>query len=200
MAFAISRALSQVASFENVQYELRDAHGNLKPLFQEYWFTQLLIKKGLLNPQWINHPNAHRISPFLGYWSTTKRVRNLVTSAGKALVAGRINGSGAPAAATYIAVGTGTTAAAAGDTTLQTETATSGLSRAAGTVSLVTTSVTNDTAQITNTFSVTGSVAVTESGVLNAASTGTLLCRQVFSAINVANGDSLAITWKVQAS
>jgi hypothetical protein len=64
----------------------------------------------------------------------------------------------------------------------------------------VTTTTTNDTAQLTNTFSVTGTVAVTESGVLNAASTGTLLCRQVFTAINVVSGDSLALTWKVQAS
>jgi len=38
---------------------------------------------------------------------------------------------------------------------------------------------------------------VTESGVLNDASTGTLLARQVFSAINVASGDSLQITWKI---
>jgi hypothetical protein len=197
---ALQRALSQVASFENVQYELRDAQGNLKPLFQEYRFTQLLIKKGWLSPLWINSAYAPLLSPFLGRWSTQKRVRNLVTTAGKALIAGRINGSGAPAAATYIAVGTGTTAAAAGDTALQTETATSGLSRTAGTVSLVTTSTTNDTAQITNTFSVTGTVAVTESGVLNASSAGTLLCHQVFTAINVVSGDSLTITWKVQAS
>jgi hypothetical protein len=63
---------------------------------------------------------------------------------------------------------------------------------------LVTTTITNDTAQLTKTFTVTGSVAVTESGVLNAASAGTLLCHQVFSAINVASGDSLAVTWKVQ--
>jgi hypothetical protein len=197
---ALQRALSQVASFENVQYELRDKDGNLKPLFQEYRFTQVAIKKGWLSPLWINSAYAPLVSPFLGRWSNTKRVRNLVTTAGKALIAGRINGSGAPAAATYIGVGTGTTAAAAADTTLGTESSTSGLSRTAGTVSLVTTSTTNDTAQVTNTFSVTGTVAVTESGVLNASSSGTLLCRQVFSAINVVSGDSLTITWKVQAS
>jgi len=123
-----------------------------------------------------------------------------VTSAGKAGAASRINGSGGEAAFTYIATGTGTNAAAAGDTALQTELAASGLSRANATASRVTTSVTNDTAQLVNTFSVTGSQAVTESGVLNASSSGTLLARQVFSAINVVNGDSLQITWKFQMS
>jgi len=38
---------------------------------------------------------------------------------------------------------------------------------------------------------------VTESAVLNASSAGTMLCRQTFSAINVADGDTLQITWKV---
>lgn len=197
---ALSVAFSQLGAYENVQYELRDANGNLKPLFQEYKLTQFLIKKGLLSPLWINRWYAPLVSPFLGYWSSTKKVRNLVTTVGKALAAGRLMGSGAPAAATYIAVGTGTTAAAAGDTTLQTETATSGLSRVAGTASLVTTTTTNDTAQLTTTFTVSGTVAVTESGVLNASSSGTLLCRQVFSAINVVSGDSLAVTWKVAMS
>lgn len=129
-----------------------------------------------------------------------REVKNLVVSAGKAGIASRINGSGAEAVFTYIAVGTGTNAAAAGDTTLQTETAASGLSRANGTASRVTTSVTNDTAQVTYTFTVSGSVAVTEAGLLNASSSGVLLARQVFSAINVVSGDSLTITWKIQVS
>lgn len=197
---AFNLSLAQLAAFENVGYVLRDKHGNVKPLFQEYKLTQLLMKRGWISPTWINRWYAPLISPFLGYWASEKRVRNLVTNAGLALIAGRINGSGSPAAATYIAVGTGTTAAAATDTALVTETTTSGLARAVGTVSLVTTTVTNDTAQVTKSFSVTGTVAVTESGVLNAASAGTLLCRQVFTAINVASGDTLDITWKVQAS
>jgi hypothetical protein len=198
MKHAVLNAFRQIGAYENVHYELRDAHGNLKPMFQEYKLTQFLIKKGFISPLWINSRYAQLISPFLGYWANAKVVRNLVTNAGFALAAGRLNGSGAPAAATFIAVGTGATAANVTDTTLQTETATSGLSRASATASLVTTSVTNDTAQLTNTFTVTGTVAVTESGVLNASSSGTLLCRQVFSAINVVSGDSLAITWKVQ--
>ena len=115
-------------------------------------------------------------------------------------MASRVNGDGGEAAFTYIAVGTGTTAAAAGDTALQTETSTSGLARAAGTASRITTTKTNDTAQVSKQFSVSGSVAVTEYGLLNAASVGTLLARQVQAAINVVNGDTLTVTWKVQAS
>lgn len=195
-----SLSLAQAIPFENVEYVLRDALGNIKPLFQEYRWTQMLIKSGYISPLWINQWFAPFIAPFLGYWSTVKMVRNGVTTVGKALIAGRLNASGAPAAADYIAVGTGVVAFSAADTTLGTETAVSGLSRAQGTVSLVTTTTTNDTAQVTKTFTVTGTVAVTESGVLNAASVGTLLCRQTFSAINVVNGDSLAITWKVAIS
>lgn len=178
----------------NVEYVLRDRFGNVKPIFQENRLFTWLLKHGILTP------HAPKIPFLLGHWSTTKSLSNLVTSAGKAGMASRANGSGGEAAFIYIATGTGTTAAAAGDTTLQTELATSGLSRASSTASRVTTSVTNDTAQLQNTFSVTGTQAVTESGVLNAASVGTLLARQVFSAINVVNGDSLQITWKFQMS
>lgn len=130
----------------------------------------------------------------------TREIKNLIVSAGKAGVASRINGSGAEAAFTYIALGTGASGPVAGDTTLGTEITTNGGQRANATASRVTTAVTNDTAQLLNTFSFTGSFAITEAGILNAAAAGTLLCRQVFSAVNVANGDSLQVTYKVQAS
>jgi hypothetical protein len=193
----ILNRFAQLRSMDNVEYVLRDSSGNIKPIFQENLLAKVLLKFGILSPHW-QSSKAALFAPLLGRMANAKVIGNLVTNAGFAGSAGRLNGSGAPAAFTYIAVGTGTTAASTADTTLQTETATSGLSRANSTVSLVTTSVTNDTAQLTNTFTVTGTVAVTESGVLNASSSGTLLCRQVFSAINVVNGDSLAITWKVQ--
>ena len=148
-----------------------------------------LLKHGIVSPHFAKIPFL------LGQWNIGKNLSNLITNAGRSIISGLINGPGSPVAFTYIAVGTGTTAASTPDTTLQTESSTSGLSRAAGTVSKVTTSITNDTAQVTNTFSVTGSVAVTEAGLLNAASSGTLLAHQVFSAINVQTGDSLQITW-----
>lgn len=195
----------------NVAYELRDAQGNLKKIFVENKLGTAVLRfmrkiapnpidaNGQVKAGVLNYFSAYGFRvPFLtGNWYGHAVRSNLVTDAGKAGVASRINGSGAEAAFTYIAVGTGATAANASDTTLQTETATSGLSRVNATASRVTTDVTNDTARLTTTFSVSGTVAVTESGVFNASSSGVLLCRQVFSAINVVNGDSLQITWNV---
>lgn len=193
----------------NVDYTHRDANGNIKAMFVENSLGTALLKyfrklqpspigeDGLVKSGVLNHLAAYglRIPYITGVWSSHRKISNLVTDAGKAGVASRINGSGGEAAFTYIAVGTGATAAAAGDTALQTETSGSGLSRANATASRVTTDVTNDSARLVHTFSVSGTVAVTESGVLNAASTGVLLARQVFSAVNVVNGDSLQITW-----
>lgn len=124
---------------------------------------------------------------------------NLVTDAGKAGVAGLINGVIANFFE-HVAIGTGATAAAAGDTALQTEITTNGGARAPGATSRVTTTVTNDTAQVVLTYTFTGSFAVTESGLLDSLAAGTLLARQVFSALNVVSGDSLTITWKIKAS
>lgn len=189
---------SRLAPALNVEYRLYASDGSEKKLFQDNNFARFLMKKGILSPLWVNQAYAPLIAPFLGTFGFGKRVPNKIVNAGLALLAGLANGSGSPTTPTYIAVGTGVVAVAATDTTLGTETATSGLSRAAATVSLVTTSVTNDTAQWLKSFTVTGSVAVTESGVLNASSSGTLLVRQTFSAINVVNGDTLQITWKIQ--
>lgn len=190
-------AKAPVGRRENVEYVLRDKFGNIKPLFQENRFLRFLLKHGVVSPLWINRWYASLLTPFFGFWANKRVVANLVTSAGKAGIASRINGSGAEAAFTYIAVGTGTTAAAAGDTTLETEIADSGLSRANGTASRVTTDVTNDSARVTYTFTVSGTKAVTEAGLLNASSSGVLLARQVFSAVNVVSGDSLAVTWTI---
>lgn len=198
---------------ENVEYVLKDKYGNIKPLFTEnkfgkFFLTSIrkLVKDPILDGQvkkgYLNYLAAYglQIPGITGHFGNSRQIKNLITSAGKAGVASRINGAGSESAFTYIAVGTGTTAANVADTTLETETAASGLSRANATASRVTTTVTNDTAQLVYTFSVSGTVAVTESGVLNASSNGTLLCRQVFSAINVVNGDSLQVTWKVKAA
>ena len=97
----------------------------------------------------------------------------------------------------YIAVGTGTTAAAATQTALVTEVTNIGLTRASGTGTNITTTVAYDTFQLTHSFSPSSSAAVTESAVLNLSAVGVMLCRQTFSAINVTSGDTLTITWKV---
>jgi hypothetical protein len=132
-------------------------------------------------------------------------VLGIVVNAGRAVVSARLYGT-ASAAFASIGMGTGTTAAAATDTALQTGVTASGgadagvhvLPTASVTTSSVTTTITNDTAQWTGTVSITGTIAVTESGVFNADTNGTMLAHQVFSAVNVVNGDSIQFTWKVK--
>lgn len=118
---------------------------------------------------------------------------NLVVSAGLAYIASRMKDATATAMS-HMAVGSGTTAAAAGDTALGGE-----LGRVTLTsTTIVTTSVANDAVQYVATFGAgTGTGAVTEAGILNAASSGTMLCRTVFPVINKGALDTLTITWKV---
>lgn len=96
----------------------------------------------------------------------------------------------------YVGIGTGTAAAAAADTQLETQVET----RVAPTKSIVTTAITNDTAQFSAQFTLTAPRAITESGVFVASSGGVMLCRQVFSALNLASGDIVTFVWKIQVS
>ena len=130
----------------------------------------------------------------------TRDLDNLVTSAGKAAIAGLVGNTGSVGAFGYLAVGTGSTAASVDDTALGAEISTNGLGRAAATVSRATTTVTNDTLQLSVTWTATGASAVTELGAFNAASDGVMLGRQVFSAINTSNGFQLTLTYKFQFS
>lgn len=194
---------------DNVLVTLRDADGNLKQLWNMNPLGKVILSV-LRKVFTAYQPTDERYTwkaglalygvqiPFLtGSWQSKLSFHNLVTNAGFAGAASRLNGSGAEAAFTWIAVGTGTTPANVADTTLETELAASGLSRANSVASRVTTTVTDDTARLNNQFTVTGTVAVTESGVLNAGAAGVLLTRQVFAAINVNNGDTLDVTWDV---
>jgi hypothetical protein len=125
-----------------------------------------------------------------------RRGFNLIVSAGKAAIAGLANGLHADPFA-YLALGTGTTAPDAADTTLETEITTNGGARALATLSQVTTDVTDDTAQLVKTFAITGNLAVTEAGVFDALAVGTMLCRHTFTVINLVNGDSLEVTYQL---
>jgi hypothetical protein len=149
------------------------------------------VKEGLLNKL-----AAYGLRvPGLGHYGSALCQKNLIVSAGKAGMASRLNGDGSEAAFTYLALGTDNTAAAAGNTTLGAEIVDSGLARAAATASRTTTTVTNDTARLTKTFSVTGTKALVEIGAFNAASNGTMLGRSVFSVINVESGYTFIATY-----
>lgn len=84
--------------------------------------------------------------------------------------------------------GVGTTAEAAGDTGIET---TDGESRATGTQ----TESASNAYRSVGTISYTTTKAITEHGLFNDASAGTLMDRSVFSAINVVNGDSIQFTY-----
>lgn len=176
---------------ENFTYRLVDKDGKVKKLFQLNKLGSYLLKRGVFSPL----ANQKLLSLIgLGSFSNEMRVANLITTAGKAGVASRINGAGSEAAFTYLGIGTGTTAANVADTTLEAEITTGGGERAAATASRVTTDTTNDTARLVKTWTFSAGFAVTEAGALNASSAGVLLNRQVFTAVNVVSGDSLQVT------
>jgi hypothetical protein len=118
---------------------------------------------------------------------------NLVVNSGLAYIASRMKDATATTMS-HMAVGSGSVAAAAADTALGTQ-----LARVAlDSTSLTTTTATNDAVQYVATFAAgTGTGAITEAGIFNASSAGTLLCRTVFSVINKGALDTLVITWKV---
>jgi hypothetical protein len=120
-------------------------------------------------------------------------LKNLVVTVGLAYIASRMKDA-TSTVMSHMAVGTGAVAAAAANTALGTETGRVALTS----TTIVTTNVTNDAIQYVATIPAgTATGALTEAGILNAASAGTLLSRTVFSAINKGALDSLTITWKI---
>ncbi len=120
-----------------------------------------------------------------------RAIKNLVVSAGKTFIASRMVGT-SQAIMTHMAIGTGTTTPAVAQTTLTTE---------AGRVTLASSSSSSNAVTYTATFPAgTGTGAITEAGIFNAASAGTLLCRTTFPVVNKAAGDSIAVTWVVTVS
>ena len=119
-----------------------------------------------------------------------REIKNLVVTTGKTFIAARMVGT--PTAMSHMAIGAGTTAAAAGDTALGSELGRVALASATSTGAVVT---------YTATFPAgAGTGAVTEAGTLNAASGGTLLCRTVFSVVNKGVDDAMSITWAITVS
>lgn len=126
-------------------------------------------------------------------------INNIITNAGKAQIA-LLAGDASAVPFTYLAVGTSATAVAATDTTLTAEITTLGLARAAGTVSRITTTVTNDTLQVVYTWTATGSVTVEEVGLFNASSAGTMLGHALTTSKVLVNTDTLTLTYQVKSS
>ena len=118
-------------------------------------------------------------------------IDNLVVTASKNFVASRIVGTSS-GVMSHMAIGSGTTAAAAGNTALGSE---------LGRVSLTSGTASSAVVTYVATFAAgTGTGAVTEAGLLNASSSGTMLARTVFSVVNKGANDSMTVTWTVTVS
>ena len=119
-----------------------------------------------------------------------QNVPNLVVTTGKTFIAARMVGT--PTAMSHMAIGSGTTDPAVGDTALETELGRVSLTSSASSGAVVT--------YIASFGAGTGTGAVTEAGILNASSGGTLLCRTEFSVVNKGADDSMSITWTITVS
>lgn len=120
---------------------------------------------------------------------------NLVVTVGRNWIASRLKDTGIPAQMTHMEIGQGSTAPAAGNTSIQTA-----FSPAAR-VSLATAggSVLDNTITYSATFPAgTGTGSVTEAAIFNASTSGTMLCRTTFGVVTKAAGDILAINWQIQ--
>ena len=117
-----------------------------------------------------------------------RKVNNLVVAVGKDHIASRMVGNSS-AIMSHMAVGSSNTAAVTSQTSLGTE---------LGRVALDSTSRSTNTITYVATFAAgTGTGAITEAGILNAGTTGTMLCRTVFGTVTKASGDTVVITWNV---
>jgi len=120
-----------------------------------------------------------------------KKVENLIVDTGLDYIASRMSGT-SENVMSHMAVGTGSTAAAGADTALGTE-----LDRNALTSTTVTD---NSIAYVCSWAAGDGTGSLTEAGIFNAASAGTMLCRTVFGTVTKGADDSMTITWTITVS
>jgi mannitol-specific phosphotransferase system IIBC component len=120
-----------------------------------------------------------------------RNINNLVVSTGLNYIASRMKDA-SDTAMGYMAVGTGSTAAASGDTALGTEVDRNAFDSI---------TVTNNTISYVASWAAgDGTAALTEAGIFNAASSGTMLARVVFATVNKGANDTLTITWTITLS
>ena len=117
-------------------------------------------------------------------------VNNLVVDTGLDFIASRMKDASATVMS-HMEVGTDNTAAASTDTAL-------GAAVASSRTALTSTTVTDNAVAYVCTFAAgVGDGALTEAGIFNASSGGTMLCRTVFQVINKGASDSMTITWTI---
>ena len=119
----------------------------------------------------------------------SREIHNLVVSSGLTFICSRMAGTSADVMS-HMALGSGTTAASSGQTDL--------VSILGSREALDSTSASSNTITYVSSFEAgEGTGAVTEAGVFNAASSGTMLCRTVFAVVNKAADDTMSVTWTI---
>ena len=123
--------------------------------------------------------------------AVVQEVPNLVVTDGKQFVASRMKDT-TKAAMSHMAIGTGSTAAAAADSALGSQ---------ADRNALTSTTVSGTAVTYVASFGAgEGTGAITEAGLFNASSSGDMLCRTVFAVVNKGQNDAMSITWTVTVS
>jgi hypothetical protein len=118
-----------------------------------------------------------------------RKIENLIVSAGLEFICSRMSAASA-GVMSHMALGSGTTAAAAGQTDL--------VSILGSREALDSSTASNNTITYVSSFEAgEGTGAVTEAGIFNAASSGTMLCRTVFSVVNKEADDTMSVTWTI---
>jgi hypothetical protein len=170
------------------EFVLRDCNGKIKQLWAENAIGRFIRRNLGFDLQ---------NNPFCGTWSDSVCRTNSITNVGHAAGAGRISNQGSYSAMVNLAIGVSTQGTPATATTLASESTTNGGGRSAATATQVTTTVTNDTAQLVHTWTFTGTLVLTEECIIdNATSGGNMMAYQSFSAITVNSTDQLTVTHK----
>jgi len=125
----------------------------------------------------------------------SRDLKNLVVNTGLAYIASRMKDT-TKGAMSHMALGSGTTAAAAGQTDL--------VSILGSREALDTTTISgsnNEKVVYEASFEAGDATgAVTEAGIFNAASSGDMLCRTSFNVVNKAADDTMSVTWTITLS
>ena len=125
----------------------------------------------------------------------SRDLKNLVVNSGLAYIASRMTGT-AKAVMSHMALGSGTTAAAAGQTDLV---SILGSREALDTITIAGSN--NEKVVYVASFEAGDATgAVTEAGIFNAASSGDMLCRTKFNVVNKAADDTMSVTWTITLS
>ena len=115
--------------------------------------------------------------------------KNLIVTVGLTFICSRMTAASA-GVMSHMALGSGTTSVAAGQTNL--------ISTLGSREALDSTTPSTNTVVYVSSFEAGDATgAVTEAGIFNASSSGTMLCRTVFPVVNKQADDTMSVTWTI---